>query len=410
MRTSHERAGSEIRPRVVAVIPARGGSKGIPGKNLRAVGGIPLIARTVLAAARAERVDLVVVSSDDPAILVVAAEAGARALRRPAELSTDEASSESALLHALDVLASEDVEPELLVLLQCTSPFTTASDIDALVAALDDRTKDAALTVSSNHAFIWRCGPEGAGVGVNHDPGQQRVRRQDLEPEYRENGAGYAMRVAAFRRTGRRFCGPVALVQTEQPHVEIDEPDDLAIVDMIARRRERPQLDAAASARVRLLVTDFDGVHTDDTVYVTDDGHESVRCSRSDGLGVSMLLEAGIGLLILSREENAVVARRAAKLRCPVLHGVGDKRAILQAYIEERGIAWSEVAYLGNDANDLSCLLAAGVPLAPADAHPVVRHAVVLLARAGGHGAVREACDLLLAARGQAHRSPEPTM
>jgi len=138
--------------RVVAVIPARGGSKGIPGKNLRSIGGVPMIVRTVRAALAASRVDCVIVSSDDDEILRVSAEAGASIIRRPAELATDDASSESALLHALGVLEAMDIHPERLVFLQCTSPFLGVRDVEALIAALDDRKFAAALTVTHE----WR--------------------------------------------------------------------------------------------------------------------------------------------------------------------------------------------------------------------------------------------------------------
>src|SRR6185312_10262279 len=120
-----------------AVIPARGGSKGIPGKNLKRIAGQPLIALSIQAAKRAKRVQRVIVSTDDPAIAEVAREHGAEVMVRPAELSTDAASSESALLHVLEQLErTENYKPQLLVFLQCTSPLTEPEDIDGSVELL----------------------------------------------------------------------------------------------------------------------------------------------------------------------------------------------------------------------------------------------------------------------------------
>lgn len=386
--------------RVVAVIPARGGSKGIPGKNLRSIGGVPMIVRTVRAALAASRVDCVIVSSDDDEILRVSAEAGASIIRRPAELATDDASSESALLHALGVLEAMDIHPERLVFLQCTSPFLGVRDVEALIAALDDRKFAAALTVSPNHGFLWRRDGNGGGVGINHDAAQPRKRRQDLAPEYRENGAGYAMFVDAFSRARHRFCGAVALVETGLPVVEIDESDDLDIVDAILRSRERRRLDPHIAQRLKVLVTDFDGVHTDDHVFVGDDGGEQVRCSRSDGLGISMLRAAGINVLILSKEDNPVVTRRGAKLKALVLQGIDDKQATLAQWLDDHGIGFDEAAYIGNDVNDLACMGRVAVAFAPADAHSALDGVGIALSRNGGNGAIREACDLILAYRG----------
>lgn len=386
--------------RTVAIIPARGGSKGIKRKNLRPVGGIPLITRTVQAALAAEKVDLVIVSSDDDELLQAATAAGASAVRRPAEFATDQATSESALLHAIDVLEGDGHSPEIVVFLQCTSPFTTAADVNALVTALDDPAFQAALTVSPNHGFLWRRDDNGMSVGINHDESQPRKRRQDLPPEYRENGAGYAMRIPAFKATGVRFCGPVALVETGLPIYEIDDEEDLVIIDAMIKVQQRPKIDRAVAARLKALVTDFDGVHTDDNVYVGDDGRESVRCSRSDGLGVSMLREAGVELLILSKEENPVVTRRARKLRAEVLQGIGNKVAILEDWLTAKGFTFDDIAYLGNDLNDRGCMERAALAFAPADAHESVHDVSIPLTRNGGAGAVREACDIILAARG----------
>ncbi len=220
---------------VLAVIPARGASKGIPGKNLRTVGGVPLIAQSVRIAAAASTVDRVVVSTDDSAIADMARAHGAEIIGRPAEISGDTASSESALFHALDhLLETEGYNPDVVMLIQCTAPFTTTEDIEGVVAALDAQNADSAFAVAPFRQFVWSQDADGAARGVNHD-GKVRQRRQDLAPEFVEVGSAYAMRVPAFRRERTRFCGRTVLYCIDAKRCfDIDEPDDLVIADFLA--------------------------------------------------------------------------------------------------------------------------------------------------------------------------------
>ena len=162
---------------------------------------------------------------------------------------------------------------------------------------------------------------------------------------------------------------------------------------------------AADLAAVRLVVFDFDGVFTDNTVYVSEDGRESVRCWRGDGLGLQAVQRLGIQVLILSTEVNPVVTARSRKLQVECIQGCDDKVQRLEALVRERGLTLARVAYLGNDINDLGCLQAVGVPMVVGDAHPSVLGAGrVRTERPGGRGAVREVCDLLVAVHGAAPR------
>ena len=383
---------SEHSPRVVAVVPARGGSKGVPGKNLTRVGGRSLVARAVDAALAAPHVDLVVVSTDDPLVAEAAAAAGARVVDRPAELAGDTASSESAVLHALDELGAD---PDVTVLVQCTSPFLDPEVLDAAVAEVLDGGADVVFSAAPTHAFLWRTADDGAAHGVNHDPAH-RPRRQDRRPDLLETGAFYVMRTTGLRATGRRFTGRVhAALVPELSAVEVDVPDDLVLARTLA-----PLLDAAPHVDVDAVVTDFDGVHTDDAVDVGADGRETVRVTRTDGLGVALLRAAGVPFLVLSTETHPVVAARARKLGVPVLQGVDDKAAALKGWLDEHRLDPARVAYLGNDVNDLACLELVGWPVAVGDAAPSVRRAArLVLSRRGGAGAVRELCDHVLTAR-----------
>ncbi len=389
--TTHEPGPA---PRVVAVIPARGGSKGVPGKNLKKVGGISLVARAVTAAAAAESIDAVYVSTDDPAIAAAARSAGALVIDRPADLSGDSASSEAALLHALDSLPTP---PDVLVFIQATSPFISPDDLDAAVARIVEDECDVVFAAKKTHAFLWRITGT-AAVGVNHDA-SFRLRRQDLEPQYQETGAFYVMRAPGFRTAGYRFFGRIGVALVDDlTAIDIDSVDDLELATRIA-----PMLTTRGVIDVDAVVTDFDGVHTDDRVHLSADGTEFVTASRADGMGVSLLRRAGLAFLIMSSETNPVVAARAEKLMVPVIQAVDDKAAALAHWSANHDLGLDRVAYVGNDVNDLGCMGMVGWPIAVADAHPLVLAAArVILSAKGGHGAIRELADRILDARGTA--------
>jgi YrbI family 3-deoxy-D-manno-octulosonate 8-phosphate phosphatase len=140
---------------------------------------------------------------------------------------------------------------------------------------------------------------------------------------------------------------------------------------------------------IRLVVFDFDGVFTDNMVHVLEDGSEAVRCFRGDGIGLQKLKRVGIETIIISTEANPVVSVRSDKLGIRCLQGCADKRAALE------GVVLAEVAFVGNDVNDLPCLTSVGLPIVVRDAHAdVVLHARYQTKTRGGYGAVREVCDL----------------
>jgi YrbI family 3-deoxy-D-manno-octulosonate 8-phosphate phosphatase len=152
--------------------------------------------------------------------------------------------------------------------------------------------------------------------------------------------------------------------------------------------------------RVKTIVFDFDGVFTDNSVYVDQNGIESVRCSRSDGVGLRRLDQIEVRYCILSSEKNPIVTVRGLKLGIEVLQGHDNKLPILLALAESQEISLEEIAYVGNDINDLSCLKSVGLPIAVSDAYPeVLDVAKFVTTRSGGRGAVREICDLLFSSR-----------
>lgn len=385
--------------KALAIIPARGGSKGLPRKNILPLAGKPLIAHTIAAARGAALVARIVVSTDDDEIAAVAQAYGAEVVRRPDDLASDFARSEDALLHVLDTLEeSEGYRPDAIAFLQCTSPLTTPGDIDGTLARLAEGA-DSALAVIPFHYFLWRDSASDGAEGVNHDK-SRRLMRQERDPEFLETGSVYAMKVDGFRRAGYRFFGRIAMHPIPTEHwLEIDEPADFRIAqDRMARLQDSVDRWTRLPQTVSGLIFDFDGVMTDDRVFVTSDGVESVACSRSDGMGVELLRKAGLPMAILSKERNAVVAARAAKLGLPCTHGLDDKLPQLERWLDENGIEAGEALYMGNDINDIACMRHVGCAIAPADAHPLALEAAdIVLDRRGGRGAVRELADRLLA-------------
>ena len=382
----------------IAIIPARGGSKGLPRKNVLPLCGRPLLAWNILAAAEACGAGNVFVTTDDAEIIPVGLRYGARIIQRPANLSVDTASSETALLHALEEIRIERGGlPDYFLFLQCTSPLTTAADIRDVITTLESKAADTVLSVTPSHRFLWKSAAEGTAVGINHDS-RVRLRRQDMEPEFAENGAIYGMRTRGFLEQKHRFFGKTMVhVMPEERSWEIDSHTDFKIAEILLRERLQKDRGKLLPDNPAAVVFDFDGVMTDNRVMTDQTGNELVACDRSDGLGIAALKASGIPMLVLSTEVNPVVLARCAKLKLPCLHGQADKATALAQWIADNHLDPAQVIYLGNDRNDADCLELVGCPVAVANAYPeALQRALVVLDQPGGKGAVRELCDLIL--------------
>jgi len=374
----------------MAIIPARGGSKGIRLKNLREIGGKSLLGRAIESAKAAATVSDVVVSTDHEQIKAEALRYGARVVDRPADIAGDTASSESVLEH---VLANTNTLPAVTLFIQCTSPIIDPADLDAAITTVTSGRAEVSFAAVSDHGFHWGLDEQGEAVAIGHEK-LHRPRRQDREPRFLETGAFYAMETAGFLAAGHRFFGRVRVHEVPAEHgIDIDTEADLKLAELTVT-------DEPAPIEVDAVITDFDGVHTPDTAYVDEHGTESVRVSRSDGMGVARLRAAGVKFLILSKEANPVVAARAAKLKVEVAHGIENKAEYLAQWLVDESINPARVAYVGNDINDLGAMKLVGWPISVADAnnqvHQAARHR---LTRKGGYGAVRELAELVIAAR-----------
>jgi YrbI family 3-deoxy-D-manno-octulosonate 8-phosphate phosphatase len=205
------------------------------------------------------------------------------------------------------------------------------------------------------------------------------------------------MRADGFRAANHRFFGRTALVRTDPARVlEVDDPADLARARVLAELLD-PATATPTRDDVDAVVLDFDGTQTDDRVLIDADGKEFVSVHRGDGLGIAALRKSALKMLILSTEQNPVVAARARKLQIPVLHGIDRKDLALKQWCEEQGIAPERVLYVGNDVNDLPCFALVGWPVAVASAHDVVRGAARAVTTVpGGDGAIREIASWIL--------------
>ena len=399
---------------VLALIPARGGSKGIPRKNIRSFAGYPLIAWSIAAAKQAACVTRIIVSTDDEEIAAVAREYGAETpFLRPAEFAQDQTTDLPVFEHALQWLeANENYRPESVIQLRPTSPIRPRDCVDSainiLLEHIDADCVRGVVPAGQNPHKMWRFAGEGQPMkplleveGIDEP---YNAPRQILPPVYWQTGHIDAIRVSTIREK-HSLTGDVIYPLMLDPRytVDIDTLSDWAKYEALANsglemvtpgKLKRPMPE-----KIDLIISDFDGVITDNRVWVNEDGTEYVAAYRSDSIGVQYLRASGIDVMIISSESNRVVEARARKMGVQVIHGVGihDKGRVMRDVLEQKNIRAENVIYIGNDLNDLPCFEVAGWSVAVADAYPeVVRAADFVTSKAGGHGALREVCDLIL--------------
>lgn len=403
------------KPKVVAIIPARGGSKGIPRKNIKLFAGAPLIAYSIAAGLQAETVDRVIVSTDDEEIAAVARAWGAETpFMRPAEFAQDQTTDLPVFEHALSWLAEhEGYTPEIVVQLRPTSPVRPPACVDdavRLLLAHPEADSVRGVVPSGQNPFkMWTFGAGGSMHPLLTVPGvaeAYNAPRQQLPDTYWQTGHIDAIRSAAILER-HSMSGAVIFPLLLDPRytVDIDTPADWAGAEALLRQPGLPVVRPAQTSRpfpavVRLVVFDFDGVFTDNRVWVDENGVEMVAASRADGMGISLLRKAGVEMVVLSTEANPVVSRRCEKMKIPVRQGLSDKATILRQLLDDARVPSEQVVYLGNDVNDMDCFPLVGCAITPADAHPAaIQAADLVLQTPGGMGAVRELCDMILAGR-----------
>jgi len=401
------------KPEVLAIIPARGGSKGIPRKNIRAFGGAPLIAWSIAAAKQAETVTRVIVSTDDEEIAAAARQWGAEApFLRPAELAGDLTTDLPVFEHALKWLAEQEkYHPDVVVQLRPTSPIRPVGLVDEavrlLLADADADSVRGVVPSGQNPHKMWRIDADSGKLTpllkVDGLAEPYNAPRQALPPTYWQTGHIDAIRPRAILET-HSMSGDIILPILIDPRYTVDL-DNLRDWQRAEWQLTQPDLDAINPAgkkrpfpkKVSTVIFDFDGVMTDNRVISNVEGLEMVVSNRSDGWGIARLRDRAIRMLVITGEVNPVVKERCDKLRIPVVMGIRDKVSVLSKYLQENNVDPAEAVYLGNDINDVPCFPLVGCAVVVADALPAARRAAdIVLSRPGGHGAVRELCDLLL--------------
>ena len=384
---------------VVALIPARGGSKSIPLKNIKDINGRPLIYWALDAAVQCGEIDAVYVSTDDESIKNCVGLYGSSKIRvidRPCDTATDTASTESVMLDFTNRFMFDSI-----VLIQATSPLLSTK---FLTEGINKHVEDgytSVLSVVRQKRFLWEYN-ESMAKPINYNP-INRPRRQELEGYFVENGAFYITSREALIKSNCRISGRTAIVEMpENSYFEIDEPDDWIIVEQLLKRKYFG-MDCRKDfhnklKKIKALFMDSDGVLTDGGMYYSENGDELKKFNTKDGMAIKLLNDTGIITGIITGETRQLVSDRSKKMLVTELFmGVEDKIRVIESLEAKYDIDKSEIAYIGDDINDLEVIKRVGLGIAVSDAMDCVRAAAYYITCAkGGQGAVREIAEMII--------------
>lgn len=387
----------------IAFIPVRKGSKSIPGKNYRSFRGLPLVEWAIKAALAASNIERVVVATNDEMISNIVANKYCDRVQiywRSEVSSTDVATTEAVMLEYDEEVGFHS---EYILLIQATSPFTRFSELSQAIELLEqDPTCNSILAAVDFAKFVWRESDDGVVEPVNYCP-KDRPRRQDIvHKEYVETGAFYLTRTDSFRRSKVRISGRTrVLVQPDENIYELDTETDWDIMEAIAYKTMGSDSTLQASRHpVKMFVTDVDGVLTDSGMYYSAEGDVLKKFNTRDGYAIERLKNHGVKVVIITGELSPIVTRRAEKLGITHVHlGIRDKAECLRSLADSMSIPLEQVAYIGDDVNDLSAMKVVGYPACPANALPeILGVSRYICNNLGGDGCVREYVDELFKA------------
>lgn len=376
----------------VGFIPLRKNSKGIPNKNKKKLLGRPLFT-WVLTEAIFSNLDKVFVFTDDDAVIEYINlhfqwSPKVSCIKRSDDNALDTSSTEDAILEFCDNMKTSF---DIFCLLQATSPLTQRQDIDKALQTLKSDDLDAVLSVVNTHRFIW----SKEGESLNYDY-KNRPRRQDFEGLLIENGAIYCTTKDALLKSKNRLSGNIGIIEMpEDTLVEIDSETDWHVTEQLLISNFKAN---KSSQRINYLVLDVDGVFTDGKVAFNKDGEFSKNFDMRDGMGLEILREHQVAVMVMTSENSEVVKQRMEKLKIKdVFLGIKDKYSCLENICAERNISPKEIAYIGDDVNDLSNMLRAGWSFCPSNAtKPIKYHADVSLNNESGQGAIREVSEFIM--------------
>ncbi len=375
--------------KIVGLIPLRRGSRRIPFKNIKPIAGQPLAYWACAAAKTCRSIDEIYVSTEDHTVqqVVNSFNLGITVVERPKELATDKATTDSVILDFM-----KKVDFDLLATLQATSPLVSPEDLDRAIEQLFEDGCDSLLTGVTLKRFVWSRDAR----PLNYDI-LQRPFTQDFQGSIVENGAFYLTRREILEKYRNRLGGKIGIyVMGNESALELDAPEDWPAVERLLLKNRRFIRERIKD--VQIIFSDFDGVWTDNKLYLDASGQETLRFSKEDSLGLDLFREkSNIPLVTISKERNGMVRERCRKLGLPVLQAIDNKSAVVVEELAKRRLSWSNVCYIGNDLNDLECIERAGLSFCPSDAVFEVRsQAHYILSRSGGNGAVREMLETLV--------------
>lgn len=376
----------------IAIIPLRAGSKGIPGKNKKKLLGRPLFS-WVLGEAIFSKLDEIYIFTDDQDIIEYVNKnytwaKKVRVIERTEESATDTASTEVGMIELAQIL---NYNFDIFCLLQATSPLTTREDINKCLDKVEKENYDSALTVVNAMRFIWNEN----GESINYDY-NSRPRRQDFKGLLVENGAVYVTTKEQFKNSGIRIGGNIAIVKMpEDTLIEIDEKEDWVVIEKLIENRLSKF--KKGNPGIKLMVLDVDGVFTEGKVSTGYEKEVSKDFSLIDGMGLEIIREEGIEVIVMTSEDSDIVKTRMSKLKLETYLGVKDKYSFLEKIRQEKGINRNEIAYIGDDINDLANICSVKWGIVPNNG--VIENklkADLVLSTKGGDGAIREAVNFIL--------------
>jgi N-acylneuraminate cytidylyltransferase len=378
--------------KIVAYIPVRGGSKGIPNKNIKLINKKPLVHWVIESALRCNKINDVYVSTDSSAIADKVNLIRDKRLHviNCSEETADQATTESVMLEF-----AKHCEFDKIILIQATSPLLQSKDLEEALASLINSNADSLLSVVQQKYFVWEL-KDGYASPVNYDY-LSRPRRQDFEGIYTENGSFYITSKDLLIKSKCRVSGKIIMHKmADNTYYDIDELDDWTIVEHLLKKRS--SVEKERTEKIKLFATDVDGVLTDAGMYYANNGEELKKFNTKDGKGIELLRNKGIITAIITSENTKIVERRASKLKIDILYqGVEDKLQIINEMIAKNNIKLDEVCYIGDDLNDLEVLKAVGFSCCPNDAVEKIKNVVdYVCVKKGGEGCVREVCDYLI--------------
>lgn len=376
----------------IAFIPVRGGSKSIKFKNIKKINGRPLIYWVLDAVVECNSIDKVVVSTDSDEIRDTVNLYNSNKIliiNRSDEVSTDFASTESVMLEFAENYAFKNI-----ILVQATSPLIDSHDLTQGLELY--KNADSVLSVVNQKRFIWN--KQEYAQPLNYDY-LNRPRRQDFQGFYVENGAFYITSKELLIKSKCRISGKISTyVMEEESYYEIDEPSDWTIVAKLLENKYGKVDLSKKIKKIRCLLVDCDGVLTNGAMYYTENGDEIKKFSTYDGMGFQLLKNHGIITGIITGEDRQLVKRRFEKLGLNELYmGVSDKLKILDEICKKNNLKYEEVAYIGDDLNDIPIIENVGFSCSVHNGISIIKSKVdYVTSKNGGEGAVREIADLIL--------------